>query len=77
MVATVRLGRSLRPREEQWLVKNVGARLHYLPKSIGGVGWVARCKEENINGRAISVTLVWYLSFEDDKLASYFSLKFL
>jgi len=78
MVATVRLGRSLRPREEQWLVKNVGARLHYLPKSIGGVGWVAKCKEERIAGRAVTgVALVWYLSFEDDKLASYFSLKFL
>ena len=78
MVATVRLGRSLRPREEQWLVKNVGARLHYLPKSVGGVGWVAKCKQEAIDSPDYSgVVLVWYLSFEDDKLASYFSLKFL
>jgi hypothetical protein len=80
MVSTVKLGRSLRPVEEYWLVKTVGPRLHYLPKSIGGEGWLAKCEVEEkigvggINGGRI---LVWYLSFEDDKLASYFALKFL
>jgi hypothetical protein len=76
----VRLGRRLNPREEQWLVKSVGPRLHYLPRSIGGVGWVAKCEQEPIINRRTSVVsqaLVWYLEFEDDKLASYFALKFL
>jgi len=75
----VRLGRRLNPREEMWLIKNVGARLHYLPRSIGGVGWLAKCEEEKMTTRTgvVGRALVWYLEFEDDKLASYFVLKFL
>jgi hypothetical protein len=69
MVSKVKLGRSLRPREEQWLVQKVGPRLHYLPNSIGGIGWLAKREEGKTSN--------WYLSFEDDKLASYFVLKFL
>lgn len=76
----VKLGRSLRPHEEQWLVKNVGPRLHYLPKSIGGEGWLAKCEIEEkigVEGLNSGRALIWYLEFEDDKLASYFALKFL
>jgi len=75
----VRLGRRLNPREEQWLIKNVGARLHYLPRSIGGQGWLAKCEEEKMTTHTgvVGRALVWYLEFEDDKLASYFVLKFL
>jgi hypothetical protein len=75
----VRLGRRLNPREEMWLIKNVGARLHYLPRSIGGQGWLAKCEQEEMTTRTgvVSKALVWYLEFEDDKLASYFVLKFL
>lgn len=78
MVSRVKLGRSLRPREEQWLVQKVGPRLHYFPKSIGGVGWLAKCEQETIATQKYTGTaLIWYLEFEDDKLASYFVLKFL
>jgi hypothetical protein len=78
MVSTVKLGRSLKPTEEQWLVQKVGPRLHYFPKSIGGEGWLAKCEvEEKIGSLNAGKVLVWYLSFEDDKLASYFALKFL
>jgi hypothetical protein len=75
----VRLGRRLNPREEMWLIKNVGPRLHYLPRSIGGQGWLAKCEQEEMTTRTgvVSKALVWYLEFEDDKLASYFVLKFL
>jgi hypothetical protein len=76
----VRLGRRLNPREEQWLVQKVGPRLHYLPGSIGGVGWLAKCEQEpmtNSRTGVVGKALVWYLEFEDDKLASYFALKFL
>jgi hypothetical protein len=75
----VRLGRRLNPREEMWLIKNVGTRLHYLPRSIGGQGWLAKCEQEEMTTRTgvVSKALVWYLEFEDDKLASYFVLKFL
>jgi len=75
----VRLGRRLNPREEMWLIKNVGARLHYFPRSIGGQGWLAKCEQEEMTTRTgvVSKALVWYLEFEDDKLASYFALKFL
>jgi len=79
MVARVRIGRHLRPIEEQWLVQKVGPRLHYFPKSIGGVGWIAKCEEEKMTTRTgvVGRALVWYVEFEDDKLASYFALKFL
>lgn len=76
----VKVGRRLNPREEQWLVKNVGPRLHYLPKSIGGEGWLAKCEVEPVKNSQTGVVgkaLVWYIEFEDDKLASYFALKFL
>ena len=76
----VKLGRRLNPREEQWLVQNIGRRLHYLPRSIGGEGWLATCEQEPIlNNRTgvVGKALVWYLEFEDDKFASYFILKFL
>jgi len=75
----VRLGRHLRPIEEQWLVQKVGPRLHYFPKSIGGVGWLAKCEEEKMTSHTgvVRRRLVWYVEFEDDKLASYFALKFL
>jgi hypothetical protein len=79
MVSKVKLGRCLRPHEEQWLVQKVGARLHYFPKSIGGVGWLAKCEEEKMTSHTnvVQRRLVWYVEFEDDKLASYFALKFL
>lgn len=76
----VKLGRRPNPREEQWLVQNVGRRLHWLPKSIGGEGWIATCEVEPMVSSTTGVVgkaLVWYLEFEDDKLASYFVLKFL
>ena len=78
MVARVRIGRHLKPIEEQWLVQKVGPRLHYFPKSIGGVGWIAKCEEETIaTQKHTGKALIWYVEFEDDKLASYFALKFL
>ena len=67
MTSVVKLGRRLRPIEEQWLVQKVGRRLHYLPRSIGGEGWIAKCEGG----------IIWNLHFEDEKLASYFVLKFL
>lgn len=79
MVSTVKLGRSLRPVEEHWLVTTVGPRLHYFPTSIGGEGWLAKCERETMitHTNTVANKLVWYLSFEDEKLASYFVLKFL
>lgn len=79
MVAKIKIGRRLNPREEQWLVQNVGRRLHHLPRSIGGEGWLAKCEQESMISRTgvVGRALVWYLEFEDDKLASFFALKFL
>lgn len=79
MVARVRIGRHLRPIEEQWLVQKVGPRLHYFPKSIGGVGWLAKCEQETRTSHTgvVGKALIWYVEFEDEKLASYFALKFL
>lgn len=57
--------------QEQWLAHNVGPRLHYLHHSIGGEGWIAKREWEP----GMSQTK-WFLTFEDDKLASFFILKF-
>lgn len=61
----------LRPKQEQWLAKNVGPRMFYLHNSIGGQGWVAKNQwdPEMICKR-------WYLTLEDEKLATFFILKF-
>ena len=76
MTSVVQLGRHLRPIEEQWLVQKVGKRLHYTHRSIGGEGWIAKCEIKNYDDLSAG-KLTWYLYFEDDKLASYFVLKFL
>jgi hypothetical protein len=57
--------------QEQWLAKNIGPRMHYLHNSIGGQGWIAKNEWE-----PSMVQKRWYLTLEDDKLASFFILKF-
>lgn len=57
--------------QEQWLAKNIGPRMHYLHNSIGGQGWIAKNEWE-----PSMVQKQWYLTLEDDKLASFFILKF-
>ncbi len=57
--------------EEQWLTHNVGPRMHYLHNSIGGQGWLV--KQEWEPGM---VSKQWFLTLEDDKLATFFTLKF-
>ena len=68
---TIKLKNRLLPQEEQWLAKNVGPRLHWLPNSIGGQGWVAK----NI-WKSSMVEQYWTLTFEDDKLATWFTILF-
>ena len=53
-------------KEIQWLSNNIGERLSYLPNYIGGKGW--RFRRQAIDN--------WSLEFDDDKLASYYILKF-
>jgi len=57
--------------EELWLAKNVGPRMHYLHNSIGGQGWLV--KQEWDPGM---VTKRWYLTFEEDKYATIFTIMF-
>ena len=54
-----------------WLSKNVGRRLHYLPGSVGGEGWIAKR-----NWSPGMVTREWNLTFEDDKYATWFTIMF-
>lgn len=64
---------TLTGEQEQWLAKNVGPRMHYLHNSIGGEGWIA--KREWV-GREGSKVPRWYLTLEDDSLATFFAIKF-
>ena len=45
--------------------------MHYLHNSIGGQGWIAKQEwEPNM------VTKKWYLTFEEDKYATIFTIMF-
>lgn len=68
---TIKLKDNLKPDQEQWLAKNIGPRMHYIHNSIGGQGWIA--KHEWNPGM---VSKYWTLTFEDDRYASFFLLKF-
>ena len=68
---TIKLKDNLKPDQEQWLAKNIGPRMHYIHNSIGGQGWIAR-HEWNPS----MVSKYWTLTFEDDRYASFFLLKF-
>jgi hypothetical protein len=71
MAIKIPLGTNLTGEQELWLSKNVGPRLHYLHNSIGGEGWIAK-----IEWDPGMVVKKWYLTLEDDKLATFFTIKF-
>jgi hypothetical protein len=62
---------TLTGEQEQWLAKNVGPRLHYLHNSIGGQGWLVKNEWE-----PSMVQKRWYLTLEDERLATFFAIKF-
>jgi len=62
---------TLTPEQEQWLMKNVGPKMHHLHNSIGGQGWIVKNEWE-----PSMVQKQWYLTLEDDKLATFFTIKF-
>ena len=62
---------TLTPEQEQWLMKNVGPKMHHLHNSIGGQGWIVKNEWE-----PSMVQKRWYLTLEDDKLATFFTIKF-
>ena len=62
---------NLTSEQEQWLAKNVGPRMHYLHNSIGGQGWIVKNEWE-----PSMVQKRWYLTLEDDRLATFFTIKF-
>lgn len=57
--------------QEQWLATNVGPRMHYLHNSIGGQGWIVKHEWE-----PEMRTKRWYLTLEDERLATFFAIKF-
>ena len=68
---TITLKSHLGGEEQKWLDKHIGPRLHYIHNSIGGQGWIA--KKEWEPGM---VKQYWTLTFEDERYASFFLLKF-
>lgn len=56
---------------EQWLMKNVGPKMHHLHNSIGGQGWIA--KPTWTPGM---ISKVWTLTLEDERYATYYRLMF-
>lgn len=71
MAIKIPLRTNLTGEQELWLAKNIGPRLHYLHNSIGGEGWIAKLEWDS----GLSVKK-WYLTLEDDKLATFFAIKF-
>jgi hypothetical protein len=77
MSATVRLDYIPSGEQQQWLVKHVGPRLHYIHNSIGGEGWVAKRKTESTGQDGmLTYKTYWELTFENDSFASWFTLSF-
>jgi len=78
MAVKIRLPKQLSPLQEQWLMQNIGPRMHYLHNSMGGQGWLVKKEwEEHQFRNKLTSSQHWYLVVEDDKLASFFILKFL
>ena len=74
---TINLKDRLTGEQELWLLKNVGPRLHYLHNSVGGEGWIAKQKKVSFSDKnQFSFHYVWELSFEDDRIATWFILMF-
>ncbi len=72
MAVTITLSpNGLQPKQEQWLMKNVGPRMFYLHNSVGGQGWVVKNQWD-----PGMVSKHWYLTLEDEKLATFFVIKF-
>ena len=77
MAVKIRLPKQLSPLQEQWLMQNIGPRMHYLHNSIGGQGWLVKKEWKKHEFRETTASQHWYLFIEDDKLANFFILKFL
>ena len=71
MAITIKLKSGLQPKQEQWLAKNIGPRMHYIHNSIGGQGWVAK---QSWDPGVVSKH--WTLTLEDEHYASFFLIMF-
>ena len=79
MAVTIKLPKGLEPKQEQWLIKNVGPRLHYIHNSIGGQGWIAKKQKVIVQNEDVgthSSVVQWDLTFQDDKMATWFTIMF-
>jgi hypothetical protein len=71
MAITIKLKHGLNAREEQWLAKNIGPRMHYIHTSIGGQGWLVKQQwDPGVYSRH------WTLTLEDERYASFFLIMF-
>ena len=62
-------------KELQWLNDNIGERRTWLPHYISGIGWKI---QKTTVGSSLDTDfgIKWTLDFDDEKLASYYILKF-
>lgn len=72
---TIKLQKGLTNKQEEWLLKNVGPRLHYTHRSMGGQGWIVKRNYYPAGNSTTSLIEGWELTLEDDKLASFFILR--
>lgn len=56
--------------QETWIHRNIGPRTYYLHTMRGGKGWRIR-----INNNVLRDRKPWAITFDDDKMASLFVLK--
>lgn len=64
----ISLNDKLSDEQEQWILHNVGPRMFYLHNSLGGEGWILRRNYE---------TKTWELSFQEERDAIMFNLRWL
>lgn len=65
-LTTIKLNDRLTLEQHDWLVEHVGPRYHYLHNSIGGEKW--RATKQKYGSWSLTV---------DEKIATYFTLRFL
>lgn len=68
---TITITGDLTSEQEQWLVKNIGPRMHWIHNSRGGHGWIAKR-----HFKPGMVNVYWDLTFEDERYATFFRLMF-
>ena len=74
-VAHIKIDHKPSELEIVWFTKHVGPRTHYLPHSIGGIGWIFNYDySDHMNPDYNDVGSNWILTLQDEKMLTYYLL---